>query len=332
MNNINLLDCTLRDGGYVNNWNFGAKAIDHIIAGLEKANIEIIELGFLRNEKKSVGRSSFARIEDINNLIQMKKHGVLYSAMIEAFNPYPLEQLLDRTESGIDLIRVCIWKRCMDKHIVYCREVANKGYKLSVQPSRVEQYNDNEFIDMLKKSNELDPYSVYIVDTWGTQSPPQIAHYLELADRYLDADIKIGFHGHNNKMQALSCAEKAIEMNLNHDLCIDASIMGMGRGAGNLNTEIIMQYMNTEYEKNYNIYEILDIFVSDIQKIYETTSWGYSLYYYLSAVYGCNPNFATYFEEKNYDIKLFEKFLNGLTEQEKIVFNDIFVETKLSNT
>ena len=325
---ISLLDCTLRDGGYVNNWMFGLPEIVGIVSALEKANTNIIELGFLRDTQPNINSTSFAKMEDINSILQKKKD-VIYSAMIEAFNPYPLGKLSKRNDDGVDLIRVCIWKKNIVEHIQYCKEVAQKGYLLSIQPSRVEQYNDEEFIDMLKRCNDLNPYSVYVVDTWGTQSAEQIEHYFELADQYLSSSIRIGYHGHNNKYQALSCAQKVLQMNVKHDLCIDSSIMGMGRGAGNLNTEVIMEYINGSIGSAYDTKQIVNAFNEYLQRIYNENHWGYSLYYFLSATYRTNPNFATYFEQKEYSLECFEEFLSILSEQEKIVFNASFVEKKL---
>lgn len=330
MKKIRLLDCTLRDGGYVNNWNFGISEIYGIIHALENSGVDIVELGFLRDEQFNKDRTAFSKIENINALMN-KKESVVYSAMIEAFNPYPLKKLALHVENGIDLIRVCIWKRCIDEHMQYCKDVMSKGYKISIQPSRVEQYNNDEFIDMLKRSNELNPYSVYVVDTWGTQSSKQIIHYLELADKYLDKDIKIGYHGHNNKLQALSCAQAAISLDMNHELCIDSSIMGMGRGAGNLNTEIIMDYMNEVCGCTYDVQQMIDAYNKYLKITYHHSPWGYSIYYYLTAIYGANPNFATYFEEKGYSEESLRSFLSTLNEQEKVVFDYAFVEERLKD-
>lgn len=304
------------------------KNIVGILDGLEKSGVDILELGFLRDEKKTEDRTIFTSVEDIKFLLNKKKN-IIYSAMIEAFDPFPIEKLSLNDNSQIDLIRICIWKRCINEHMQYCKAIADKGYKISIQPSRVEQYSDEEFIDMIKRSNELRPFSVYVVDTWGTQSSKQIVHYLELADKYLDDDIKIGYHGHNNKLQALSCAQAAVEMNLKHELCIDSSIMGMGRGAGNLNTEIIMNYLNEIYESPYRDDMIVNIFNNYLRDIYAKTPWGYSIYYYLTSIYNTNPNFAAYFQDKGYSENLMKCFLQSLSEEEKIVFSSKFVEERL---
>ena len=331
MNNLLLLDCTLRDGGYVNNWNFGQDEIDIIVHGLERTGINILELGFLRDEPFNSNSSNLPSIEIADRLLTQKREDILYSAMIEAFNPFPLNKLSSHRDGGIDLIRVCIWKRCLNEHLSYCKNIAEKGYKITIQPSRVEQYKDDDFIDMLKKANELNPYAVYVVDTWGTQSPNQVCHYLELSDKYLNSNVKLGYHGHNNKLQALSCAKAAIEMKLDRDLCIDASILGMGRGAGNLNTEIIMEYLNETTGTKYDFDGVINIFISSLRKIYHKTPWGYSMFYFLCSINDCNPNYATYFSENGLSEELFLKFLHSLTENEKIVFNKGFVEDRIKN-
>lgn len=331
MQNIYLLDCTLRDGGYVNNWLFGADAIENIKDGLEQAGADIIELGFIREEAVNTQRSVFASAEDLYTRVFKKDRKVIYSAMIEGTDPetcYPVEYLKTPAESGIELIRVCTWKRLMKEHLSYCRSIAERGYLVSIQPTAVEQYNKEEFIELLKQANDVQPYSLYVVDTWGTQSSIQICRYLELADHYLDRAIKIGYHGHNNKMQALSCVQAALRMDLSHDFCIDASIMGMGRGVGNLQTEIVMDYLNEAYGKKYDNRKIVDLFHLYLNNVYAQTPWGYSMYHYLSAQYSCPQDFATYFRDKGYGIDQFQVFLDSLQPDEKIVFRADFVEKR----
>lgn len=332
MKKVYLLDCTLRDGGYVNDWCFGQKAIENIKLGLEEAGVDIIELGFLRDCQPNPDRSVFTSGEDIHRLMGNRKDGVLYSAMIDGAEPwecYPIEKLGTPESSGIDYIRICVWKRLMKEHLEYCKIVAEKGFRVSIQPTAVHQYNKEEFIDLLKYSNNIHPYAVYIVDTWGTQSSVQVERYIELAERYLDKSIKIGYHGHNNKMQALSCAEAILRMNITHDICLDASIMGMGRGIGNLQTEIIIDHLNTHYSKNYDKYKIVELFQNYIKQFYQSAPWGYTMYHYLSALFNCSPDFATYFKRNGYGESNFIEFLESLSPQEKIVFNETFVEERL---
>lgn len=326
MKQLYLLDCTLRDGGYVNKWKFGFSNIENIVHALEESGVNIIELGFMRDDPYDPDSSNLPSTASADRLLTTKKNEIIYSAMLEAFDPFPLDKLSVHYDGGIDLIRVCIWKRCMAEHMQYCKAVADKGYKITIQPSRVEQYNDVEFIDMLKRANDLNPYAVYVVDTWGTQSSCQVKHYLELADKYLSKEVKIGYHGHNNKLQALDCASAAIEMNLDRDLCIDSSIMGMGRGAGNLNTEIIMEYLNHMYGCKYDVDRIIETFNKYLVEVYHSLPWGYSMYYFLCSTFNCNPNYATYFSENALGEDAFLKFLRSLNDSEKIVFNKEFIK------
>lgn len=331
MADVYLLDCTLRDGGYVNNWAFGADGIQGIKAGLEQAGADIIELGFIRDEEVNLDRSVFAGGADLRSRFGIGSRKAVYSAMIEPREPYqsyPLAQLGTPQDSGIDLIRICTWKRLTKEHLAYCRRAADMGYQISIQPTAVGQYDLAEFSDLLKQANELRPYAFYIVDTWGTQSSSQICRYLERAEAILEQGIKIGYHGHNNKMQALSCAQAAVSMGLSHDLCIDASIMGMGRGAGNLQLEVIMDYLNEAAGKHYASQSIVPLYTQYLRKFFEKTPWGYSSYHFLSAQENCSQDFATYFKEKNYGEENFLLFLNSLKPEEKIVFRAGFVEDR----
>lgn len=330
--NIYLLDCTLRDGGYINNWNFGRDAIRGIKGGLEEAGVDIIELGFLRVCDVDLDRSVYATGEDVSRITENKKAGILYSAMIEAGEKdrlYPVQNLGYPEESGLDYIRVCLWKRLMREHLTYCREIVKRGYRVSIQPTAVCQYGMDEFVELLKLSNDVRPYAVYVVDTWGTCSSSKIIRYFELADRYLDPSIKIGYHGHNNKMQALSCAEAVLKMGLHHDVCLDASIMGMGRGIGNLNLEVIMEYLNQHYGKKYDYIEIIQLYQRYLKPFYEQSPWGYSMYHFLSALYRCSPDYASYFRLKGYSEIQFQAFLKSLKAEEKSVFDGEFVENRL---
>lgn len=99
MKKIKLLDCTLRDGGYINNWDFGEEHIESTIHLLEKANIDILELGFLRDEASNPNRTIFQTTKEVNSLIPEKKKGLLYAAMTEVFRPVPMENIEEKNEN-----------------------------------------------------------------------------------------------------------------------------------------------------------------------------------------------------------------------------------------
>lgn len=322
MKNIKLLDCTLRDGGYVNDWNFGEKEINDIINKLEEAQVDILELGFLKNETYNPDRTVFNSIDQIKQLIKCKKPEIQYAAMIEVVNPLPLELLADADSEGVDIIRVIVWKRLLKEGFEYCKSVREKGYKLCVQPARVDQYSEQEFIDMIKIFNQIDPLAVYIVDSWGTQYSADLLNYVRLADQYLEPEIAIGYHGHNNMMQAFGVAEDFVQLDIERDKIIDASVYGIGRGAGNLNTEMIAKYMNEALHRNYSLLPLIEIYDKYLKLIYEEHLWGYSMSFFLTAVHNCNPDYASYYGlEIGLPLSMIEELLNKMTEEDKIIYS-----------
>lgn len=295
MGKVTLMDCTLRDGGYVNKWNFGNQCIRNIINGLEESNLDIIELGFMRDLKYNKEDSLFPSTRHIDELISNRNGKTKYAAIVEMANYFPLEKLEPYHQGGLDIIRYSFWKRLIDDAFDYSKKIIDKGYKLSVQPTRVEQYSPSDFEEMIKRFGSLNPYAIYIVDTFGLLTKSQLYKYAEIADKYLGKGILLGYHAHNNMQQAFSNATSLLEMNLDHDVILDASIFGMGRGAGNLNLELIASYLNAENGANYNIPKIYELFDKNIKPIYNEYGWGYSIPYFIAASLECNPNYASYY-------------------------------------
>lgn len=321
MKNIKLLDCTLRDGGYINNWVFGKTAINDIKNKLEQSNVDIIELGFLRDDAPNADRTVFNSIDTVKKLIGQKQAGKLYAVMAEVSNPFPLEKLAPYDENSPEIIRVIVWKRMLQEGFEYCKGIVEKGYKLCVQPARVSQYSDEEFVDMIKKFNELNPMAIYVVDSWGTMYKEELLHYLKLADENLKDGISVGYHGHNNLMQAMDVAQAFCEFDLKRDLIIDASIYGIGRGAGNLNTEIFAKWANGQLAKTYDLKPLISIYDKYIKYIYNNCGkWGFSIPYFITAKYNANPNFAGYLENKGLPGEIIEKCIATIPPAERIIF------------
>ncbi len=332
MKQISLLDCTLRDGGYINDWNFGYDSICDMISKLEETGFDILELGFLKNEPYDKNRTVFCDTQQLKSLIPNKKPGIKYAAMIEVVNPIPLEMLADRTDDGIDIIRVIVWKTKHDEHgniidaledgFRYCKGITEKGYRLCVQPARVDQYSDDEFVAMIHQFQALDPMAIYVVDSWGTQNAEQIMHYIRLADNHLKREIAIGYHGHNNMMQAFGTASALAHEDMDRDLIVDSSVYGIGRGAGNLNSELFAKYMNDVYGKGFQLSPFIEIYENYIQDIYAAHPWGFSIPYYLTAVYNCNPNYGEYYGmKKRLSATKIEQILTQIPADDRVMFS-----------
>lgn len=321
MEKIKLLDCTLRDGGYINDWCFGEKTIKDIVLKLEKTNVDIIELGFLKNEPYQTDRTVFQKARQVKSVLTKKKKNIQYAAMIEVVNPLPLEQLEDAEDTDIDIIRVIVWKRMLQEGYGYCKGIVEKGYKLCVQPARVDQYSYEEFVQMVRLFSKLNPLAIYVVDSWGTQSSKNLLKYMELADEKMTDNISLGYHGHNNLMQAYQTAVDFMNRDFGRNIIIDASVYGIGRGAGNLNLELIAKYMNDTYGCKYNISPMIEIYSEYLKSIYDKTTWGFSMPHYITAIHNCNPNFGAYYDkERGLSAIDIEGIIASIPKAERIIF------------
>lgn len=325
---VQILDCTLRDGGYVNSWKFGEKAIKNIISGLCSAEVDFIECGYLADteEHYEKGYTKFKDELGIKETLQLTLKNESIVAMID-FGKYNVEDLIGEKNSCLTGIRVAFHKKDLFRIERDCKIIKEKGYKLFLQPMLTACYSDDELIQLIKLANEIEPYALYVVDSFGALRENDLRRMLYLIDHNLEKSIKLGFHSHNNLQLAYSNAKIVADFQTNRCKIIDSSIFGMGRGAGNLNTELFVEYLNDNYNSNYKIKPLLQIMDSTIKPVYDEKYWGYSLAYYISAIYNCHPNYATYLASKNSLLASdIENIISLLDEEEKENYIEEYVE------
>nr|MCR4625577.1 aldolase catalytic domain-containing protein [Lachnospiraceae bacterium] len=286
MRKVYLLDCTLRDGGYVNDWNFGEETIKGFGRKIAQTGVEIYEVGFIKGDKYDPNKSVFPDIQSIVPMIQPKSADMKYVGMLDMSAPVPVDRLVPYDGTSVDGIRVIFKKDKIEQAYEYCKRIQELGYFISVNVVGTDLYTDAEFIDVIKKFNTLHPYAFSIVDTFGLIKRKQFLRLAYIADSNLEEGIILAYHAHNNLQLAFGNAEALVEMNLKRDLLIDACVFGMGRGAGNLNLELFAEYMNENYDTHYKIEPMLEIMDEYLNDIYKTKFWGYSLPLYLSATTG----------------------------------------------
>ncbi len=317
-----LLDCTLRDGGYINEWQFGEDAIKGFVNKIAKTGIEMVELGFIKGKTYNPDKSVFPDTDCFKNVIVNKSDSLIYVGMLDMSDPIDKEFILHRNHSSIDGIRVIFKKNRINEAYDYCSYIKELGYKLFVNFVGTDQYTDKEFIEGIEKFNKLNPDGMTIVDTFGMIKRKQFMRLVYLADNNMAENIMLCYHAHNNLQQAFSNAEALVEMNLKRDICIDACIFGMGRGAGNLNLELFAEYMNENYDTNYSITPMLEIMDEYLMDFYKTKFWGYSLPLYLSATQGCHPNYAIYYASKDsLNVKAFSELLKSISPTDRQIFS-----------
>jgi 4-hydroxy 2-oxovalerate aldolase len=327
MNKINVLDCTLRDGGYINQWQFGENNIKRIISSLIDSKVEIVECGFLTEKKERNHDSSlYDNVKRIAQYLPVNRKDITTVCMIN-FGEYEVDHLPKYDGTSIDGIRVAFHKKDLDEALKMCETIINKGYKLFMQPMVSVSYSDEEFINLINKSNELNPYAFYIVDSFGVMKTKDLMRLFYLVDHNLRNDIFVGYHSHNNIQMAYSNAQALVDLKTKRELIIDSSVFGMGRGAGNLNTELFIEYLNELNGNKYKIKPLLKIIDQVLNPIYASSFWGYSLPHYVSAMNNCHPNYASYLDDKStLTVENINEILGGLEESKKKNFSKNYIE------
>ena len=313
MRKIEILDCTLRDGGYVNENNFGKSNIIDIKDSLVNVGIDYIECGYIMDDLKeySIDKTEYKNFTDFKSKQKINDDNKNYTLMLLG-EKYHINNL-EESKGKNDIIRMSFHQKSIEKAMIKAQKIIDKGYKLFLQPTVTMNYEKEDLIKLLKKCNDIKPFAVAIVDTFGQMQPSDVKMLASIYDEYLNKDISIGFHAHNNLQNAFLNAITFIN-NTKRDIIIDSSICGMGRGAGNLPTELLINYLNVNYEKNYKLDSLLEVSDNIIEKIKSKHSWGYSLPYYLSAVNGVHPSYIIKFMEpknlKAVDINNIIKMMN----------------------
>lgn len=289
---IHILDCTLRDGGYINDFDFGQTAIKKIIKGLNDAKVEIVECGFLQSGKADKNISLYGDISKICSYLPEQTQA-MFVAMI-AYGDIGIDEIESCDGNGITGIRLTFHEDDIDAAFSFADQLIDKGYKVFIQPVGTTTYTDKALLDLIDRVNKMNPFAFYLVDTLGMLYKNDLLRMFYLIDNNLSPTIKIGFHSHNNLQLSFSNAQELMLMHTKREIIIDSSVFGMGRGAGNLCTELLTQYINENIENRYDLIPILEIMDEYILPIYASKPWGYSAPYYIAAINGCHPNYATY--------------------------------------
>lgn len=324
MKKIKLLDCTLRDGGYVNDWEFGHNNLLSIFERLADAGIDIIEIGFLDDRRPfDINRSIMPNTESSGKIWeQVTKNPGMVVGMID-YGTCKIENLQPCSETFLDGIRVIFKKHVMKEALEYCAEVEKLGYKVFAQLVSITSYSDEELAALTKLVNDVKPYAVSMVDTYGLLTPNDLLRYYEILDKNVLPEIQIGFHAHNNFQLAYANTITFMEKESSHDIIVDGTLYGMGKSAGNAPLELIAGYTNEKYKTTYDISSLLEAITESIMDFYTKNPWGYQMFYYLSAANRCHPNYVNYlYGKENLSPSKVNDILGQIKPEEKKLLYD----------
>ncbi|MCK9376415.1 MAG: aldolase catalytic domain-containing protein [Syntrophobacterales bacterium] len=321
---IEILDCTFRDGGYINNWRFDKKLVREAYRSLSKSGVDFVELGFRSSEKyfdtTSYGPWRYSREENLREVIQGIEGAKI--AVMGDYGKMDWEDLEDKSGSVVDLVRLAAHKDQIFNAMKFLEKIKSKGYLTSLQVMAYASYTDREKEELKRAvaASAMDYF--YIADSYGSILPEEIEGML---GPFIEMEnIKVGFHPHNNLQ--LAFANTLAAMRVGADI-IDSSLYGMGRGAGNLPTEVLIAYLGVRGNGKYNVIPVLnciDTFFEDLKK---ENPWGYQLPYMISGIFNCHPNYAKdLVKRREYSIEDIWKALEVVREMKPIGFKRSIIQ------
>ncbi len=297
---IQLLDCTLRDGAYIVNSEFGIPAIKGIIKKMQDANIDIVECGWLKERDYKQGSTFYNLPSDVEQYLPEKNEHTVYVAMID-WDRYNLDNLPQYDGKSIDAIRVVFPQGKFKEGILLGNIIRDRGYQVYFQAANTLGYSEHELKELAEEVNIANPVCLSIVDTYGAMYGEDLEHIVSILDSNLNQNIKLGFHSHNNQQLSFALTMRFVELmqQRGRDCIVDASLCGMGRGAGNATTELVVNYLNRKYMANYDmnvVLDAIDVYMQHFQKNYK---WGYSTPYFIAGMYCTHVNNITYLLENH---------------------------------
>lgn len=287
--NFQILDCTIRDGGYLNDWHFDLKLVRELYRAHSRSGIDFVEIGFRSTDKyfdpKQYGPWRFTPEQLVSEVVKGIS-GPAVSLMVD-FGKVDIEDIPNRKNSIVNMYRVTVHKDKIIPAIELCNIIADKGYTVSIQLMGIVSYTNEDFNRILGPLGASKITYVYIADSYGSLFPSDIK---PIRDRLAETEKKIGFHAHNNLQLAFADTLEAVNSGID---IVDGTVYGIGRGAGNLPIEVIVTYLEKALSnKKYNSMPILDLINQYFIALKDELKWGYDLSYMLSGIFEVHPYYS----------------------------------------
>jgi len=327
-NRTQILDCTIRDGGYLNEWCFEKETVREVYRAASKGGVDFIELGFRSSTKYfdpgQYGTWRFTSEEDLKLITNGIKGARI--ALMGDFGKFDIEDLVPKKDSAADLIRVATHLDNIPKAIQFLGKVKQLGYLASLQCMGYTTYSADARRELVAAIRDSALDYVYVGDSYGSMFPSDVKATFEPLLEI--GTVQIGFHPHNNLEMAFANTLEAIRCGVH---IIDSSIYGMGRGSGNLPTEIILAYLSHQGDTKYNVIPILNVIDKYFEEIKRRFPWGYHLPYMISGIFNCHPYYASEFiKRREYAMEDIWKALEVVEEMKPIGFDSRIVENLIN--
>ena len=303
MKPVRILDTTLRDGGRIIDNAFSDEDISSILQGLIDVGTDIIEVGFLRSGYDYKGNSTyFTEMDQIRRFVPADHKDseiVAFCDYGKEFHMWDFAKLPPCDGKTVTGLRLGFRKRDMHNIVDTCKLMQDQGYRLYIQGVESLNYSDAEMLECLEIINSIHPHCFGIVDTYGAMYPEDVTRFFKLVHDNLDPEIAIDFHSHNNYQLSFAFAQQIIkEAAGKRNIVIDGTLEGVGKGVGNLNNELLMDFMNLRHGGKYDMDVMFDLIDRHIAPLKKDYTWTYQIPYFLAGKYTSHANNIIYLLEE----------------------------------
>ena len=298
-NDRKVLDATIRDGGLCNNFEFTDEFVTELYKTNIKSGVDYMEFGYRASKKmfdpEKFGKWKFCTEEDIRSIVGDNISDMKISVMADVGRCDFKEDFIPKSESVIDMVRVACYIHQIPAAVEMVEHFHNLGYETTCNIMAVSQANTDQVAEALEMLGNSSVDVIYLVDSYGSLYPETAE---ELAKKYLEAGEKygkaIGFHAHNNQNLAFANTIETMSYGVSY---LDATAMGMGRGAGNCAMELLLGFLKNP---KYNLYSLLTFIENYMVPLKESgITWGYDIQYMLTGQLNRHPREAMAFTAEN---------------------------------
>jgi len=310
IDNLKIIDCTFRDGGHLNNWNFKKDLVKEAYKASSLCGTDYFEIGYISSKKyltnKNFGIWRFSMDDDIRDVI-CEINGSKISVMAD-YNKIDFKDIPKFNDSIISVIRIATYVNDLKESLNLGERLMNDGYEVFINLMGITAYSREDLINALEMIYHSPIKNIVIADSFGSLLPSDVSKIISI---FKLTEKRIGFHAHNNLQMAFANSCTAIEGGADF---IDATIYGVGRAAGNLPLELLIAYMENINKDKYNIIPLLKLINDKFLKLSEELHWGYSLKYMLTGTASIHPNYASELLDKSsLDIEAVWNTMNNIS-------------------
>jgi len=295
---IKVMDCTIRDGGLMNNWQFADEFVRAVYDACVEGGIDYMEIGYISSEKAfsrdKVGPWKFCCEKDLRRIVGDKNNSIKLSAMAD-IGRVDFSDIPKASDSPLDMIRVACYAHQMDKAIDLAHHCMDKGYETTINLMAVSSVSEPDLEEVLNDVSRSNIPIFYLVDSFGSMHCESIEFLMKKYKEMLPGK-EIGIHAHNNMQLAISNTITAL---INGATRLDATLLGMGRGAGNGPLEILIAFLKNPKYRLLPLFKAIQEYVLPLSK---KVTWGYHIPYLVTGALNSHPrNAIAWMESENKD-------------------------------